>query len=328
VTANDRVMLFDEDAQRAASIADALDSMGLTTIRHRRERDALTDLLREGPSVAVVVGGDAGFPGLTAGARASGISTLAVIDPGNDPRALAAAVRDHDGWASLSCPVVEIAARVAGLLEQRANPARPIAKAGPPLIDARFLGLVVHDLRTPLNVIVLALGTIAHSVSRKTADFEEDLMYLTENTRQIEKMLLLLGDYCRLIEAESDLSATEFNPRRFLKDFLEDHIERSGVDPTPVRLELTESCPREVALDPIRVALALKHALTNTVAAAGDSPVRLRASGKPGRLIIEMIVDGPPAETVSSIPLRADSYARLVGVAAERRGPTWRSRRA
>jgi len=320
VTANDRVMLFDEDTERAASIADSLASIGLTIIQCHRQHDALETLRRDSPAVAVVVGGDARFPGLNAGARASGISTLSVIEPGDDPRALAASVRDSDGWASLSCPVVEIAARVAGLLERRANPERSTEKPGPPMIDARFLGLVVHDLRTPLNVMVLAIGTIAHSVPRRTVEFEEDLTYLTENTRQIERMLVLLGDYCRLIEAESELSATEFNPRRFLTDFLEDHMERSGVAPTPVRLELSESCPREVALDPIRVGMALRHALSNTLAAAGDSPVRLRASGKLGRLVIEMIVDRPPSETISSMDLRADSFERLVGVAAERRG--------
>jgi signal transduction histidine kinase len=97
-------------------------------------------------------------------------------------------------------------------------------------------------------------------------------------------------------------------------------MERSGVDPTAVRLELSESCPLEVALDPIRAGMALRHALSNTLAAAGDSSVRLRASGKPGCLVLEMILDKPPAETVCSINLRADSFERLVGMAAERRG--------
>jgi signal transduction histidine kinase len=229
-------------------------------------------------------------------------------------------VAGFDGWASLSAPVAEVAARVAGLLERGPDPSSPSARRGPALIDARFLGLVVHDLRTPLNVIVLALGTIGHSVPRRNAEFNEDLAYLNDNTRQIEKMLVLLGDYCRLIEAESDVMTTEFNPRRFLTDFLEDHRERSGVDPTPVRLELGETCPREVALDPVKVGLALKHALSNTLAAAGDVPVRIRASGKPGRLVIEMIVERPPPETLVSIDLRGGSFERLVGMAAERRG--------
>jgi len=320
VTANDRVMVFDQDAQRAASIVDTLASIGLTCTQVNHGHDALAALRRDGPAVAVVVGGDVTFPGLPAAARSAGIATLAVMEVMSDPGAMAASVRGYDAWASLDGPVAEIAARVAGLIDQRENQAKPTARSGPPLLDARFLGLVVHDLRTPLNVIVLALGTIAHSVPRRTAEFNEDLMYLSDNTRQIEKMLVLLGDYCRLLEADSDLSPTEFNPRRYLTDFLEDHMERSGVDPTPVRLELSDSCPREVCLDQARVGLALRHALSNTMAAAGDSPVRLRASGKPGRLVIEMILDKPPAETVSSMELKAPSFERLVGVAAERRG--------
>jgi len=313
-------MVFDPDARRAAELVESLDSIGLKAIPCHREGEALAALRRESPAAAVVVGGDARFPGLEAGARASGIPALAVIEPGDDPRATAASVGGFDGWASLSAPVAEIAARVAGLLEQGSNESTSPARRGPPLIDARFLGLVVHDLRTPLNVIVLALGTIGHSVPRRNAEFNEDLKYLNDNTRQIEKMLVLLGDYCRLIEAESDLTATEFNPRRFLTDFLEDHMERSGVDPTPVRLELGESCPREVALDPLKVGLALKHALSNALAAADDVPVRIRATGRAGRLVIEMVVDRPPPETLSSIDLRGESFERLVGVAAERRG--------
>jgi len=317
VTANDRVMVFDRDEQRAASLADFLRSAGLMTVQSPRERDPGDALREEGPAIALVVGGEAGFPGLSTAARASGIAALALIEPSDDLRVMTASSRGFDDWTTLDRPFVEIATRAAGLLERSASPSR---MAAPPMIDARFLGLVVHDLRTPLNVIVLAIGTIAHSVPRRTAEFNEDLTYLTDNTRQIEKMLVLLGDFCRLIEADSDLSATEFNPRRFLTDFIEDHLERSGVDPTPVRLELSESCPREVALDPVRVGLALRHALSNTLAAAGDSPVRLRASGKPGKLVIEMIVDKPPAETVSSMILRGESFERLVGVAAERRG--------
>ena len=49
-------------------------------------------------------------------------------------------------------------------------------------------------------------------------------------------MLANLGDYCRLIEPEAPVWGSEFDPRRFLTDLLEDRKERSGVDPTPVAL--------------------------------------------------------------------------------------------
>jgi signal transduction histidine kinase len=320
VTAIDRVMLFDEDAERAASIASSLGSIGLTSVPCPRDRDAVSMLRSERPAVAVVVGGDARFPGLTAVARPSGVATLAVIEPNDDPRAMAASVRTYDDWTPLSASSAEIAARVAGLLDRGANRGSPASTPRPPSIDSRFLGLVVHDLRTPLNVIVLTIRSLGLPAPRRADEFHEDLRNLTENTRQIERMLAQLGDYCRLIELESILNGTEFDPRRFLTDFLEDRKERNPLDPTPVRLELTESCPREVALDPIRVRLALHYALANTVAAAGRSPVRLRASGKPGRLVVEMILDTPPAETVRSVDLRSESFERLVGIAAERRG--------
>jgi len=53
VTANDRVMVFDEDARRAGSIAETLDSIGLTTIQCHRQEEALAALRREGPALAL-----------------------------------------------------------------------------------------------------------------------------------------------------------------------------------------------------------------------------------------------------------------------------------
>src|SRR5260221_3002002 len=73
VTAIDRVMLFDEDAERAASIASSLESIGLSSVPCHRGRDAVAMLRRESPAVAVVVGGEARLPRLSAVARPSGI---------------------------------------------------------------------------------------------------------------------------------------------------------------------------------------------------------------------------------------------------------------
>jgi signal transduction histidine kinase len=196
------------------------------------------------------------------------------------------------------------------------------SKAGTqlPSIDPRFLALIIHDLRTPLNVIGLTIRAIMQTVPQRSAELDEDLMFLRENASQIEKMLAQLGDYCRLIEGELQVSTVAFDPRRFLSDFLEVHRSKSSAEASPVRLELAESCPAEVALDPNRVQLALQHSLANAVNAAASTPVRLRSSGGPDRWVIELIVDKPPPLTVGSMPLRPDHFERLAGSAAERRG--------
>ena len=317
MTVPDRVMIFDVDADRSATLAGTLAALGLVAGQCNRPSEAVEALGRERPSLAVVVevDGQAGsFPGLVKAARARGVATVGVIDPVGGPIALVDRARAFDGWVSRDQVAEELPARVAGLL------GRPGGTSDLPALDARFLALVVHDLRTPLNVIGLTIRAISQTSPDLGAEFEEDLTFLQENARQIEKMLSQLADYCRLLEAGSQVSAVEFEPRRFLSDFVEDSLGRPGAEATPVRLDFAENSPAEVALDPNRVRLALQHSLANAMIAAGETPVRLRSSGREGRWLIEMVVDKPPPATVSSMDLRPEKFERLAGSAAERRG--------
>ena len=330
MTATDRVLVFDPDPERAASIVALLEETQPWTADGTSGPAFEVTAQGPGPSagvreiqggratLAVVVeaGGPAGaFPGLVDLARKQGVATLLVVDTDVDPKELAGRVRGYDGWVAFDSLGRELPARVADLLHRLGT--RPNRL---PTIDTRFLALVIHDLRTPLNVIGLTIRAITQTVPNRSAELDEDLTFLQENARQIEKMLAQLGDYCRLVEGESQVSAVEFDPRRFLADFLEDRQRRPGTEPTPVRLEWTDSSPSEVALDPLRVQLALQHSLTNAINAAGEAPVRLRSSGEPGRWVVEIIVDKPPPQTVASIQLRPDRFERLGGTAAERRG--------
>jgi signal transduction histidine kinase len=66
--------------------------------------------------------------------------------------------------------------------------------------------------------------------------------------------------------------------------------------------------------------MALQHALSNAVTAAGESPVRIELGPDEDRVRIAFVVDRPPPATVQPIALRPDLYERLAGSAAERRG--------
>jgi len=312
-------MIFDLDAERSAVIAASLATLSLTTGHCNRPSEAFAVLRNDHPTVAVVVESDGpsvAFGGLVEAARERGIPTLAVVRPGGDPLSVVERVRGFDDWVAREAVERELPARVSGLLERAERSGRALTSS----IAPRFLALVVHDLRTPLNVIGLTIRVIAQSCPQQNAEFEEDLSLLQENARQIERMLAQLGDYCRLLEGESPVVGVEFDPQRFLSDFLEDRQSRSGAETTPVRLEVTEQAPREVALDPNRARLAIQHALANAIAAAGKTPVRLRSSGRPGRWVIEFIVDQPPPKTVSSQEIRPEKFERLAGSPAERRG--------
>jgi signal transduction histidine kinase len=334
VTIADHVLVFAEDRDRASALARVLeessaigDSKTILTF-HDLKGDLVHSAglqeLRSGlPALAIVVETDrskVAFPGVAELARQKGVASLLVVDGAGDPASLTSRARGYDDWVELDAIDRELPARVAVLLDGLDRRARGEGEGRFSMIDPRFLALVVHDLRTPLNVIGLTIRAITQTVPDRSAELDEDLTFLKENAGQIEKMLSQLGDYCRLIEGESQISAAEFDPRRFLADFLEVHRSRPGVDAPPVKLELAESGPVEVSLDQNRVKLAIQHCLANALNAAGKSPVKIRSSGDGDRWIVEFIVDKPPPQTVVSRTLRPDVFERLAGSAAERRG--------
>jgi signal transduction histidine kinase len=187
-------------------------------------------------------------------------------------------------------------------------------------IDTRFTSLLVHDLRTPLNVIGLSLRLIEQALPSDDPDVAEDLRFIDENFHVLERMLAQLGDYARLFEPGLNLVVCEFSPWRLGDALLENRPSRAAGKQAPVQLEVQKTCPAMVLLDQGRARLALEYALANASAAASADPIRLLMRGAPERWIIEIIVDRPPPGSVESSDLDSRSFERLCGSAAERRG--------
>ena len=335
MTSTEQVLIFDADPFRAASIVALLEqanpTRGIGSIRSyadlRSEGSGQApglQALQMGQVALVIVVEDAAFAYAVDKARGHDVPILLVLGQVGAPSDLAARVRGFDGWMSLDAIDRELPARVADLLGRRARGSTLL-----PTIDPKFLALTIHDLRTPLNVIFLTIRALAQTIPPNAPqEIHEDLAFLSDNGRQMDRMLAQLGDFCRLIEAEARLTALEFDPNRFLHDFLEDRRGRNGWEPVPILIEVADDAPTEVALDPERVRLALHHALHNAISAAvsnssntpNDVPVRIKSSRTDGRWIIKMVVDKPPPSTVLSMELRPDRFERLAGSAAERRG--------
>lgn len=278
--------------------------------RVRPQALIVTDRLlaaRPGPGGRIGGNGD-----VLAKASSSGVPVLAVVD---DPSALAERLAGVDDWVTRRGLAVELPVRLARLLAGRAA-----AGSSAPPADGQFFALVVHDLRTPLNVIGLSLRMISQAVPKGDADLEEDLRFVEENFRQIERMLSQLSDYYRLFENDGPPGPTEFSPKRLVDELLEARATKAGARSSPVELEIDPNCPDEVALDPGRARTALMYALANANAAAGGSPIRLRLRGGPDRWVTEIALDSPPPSSVRSCELSPLSFERLCGSGAERRG--------
>jgi signal transduction histidine kinase len=171
-----------------------------------------------------------------------------------------------------------------------------------------------------LNVIGLSLRMISQSVPKGDPDLDEDLRFVEENYRQIERMLAQLSDFYRLFENESPLSPTLFSPRRLIEELLEARASKAGVRSGPVLLDVRLDCPPEVELDPARARQAIQYALANATSSSNGDPIRLSMHGGPDRWIIEVAIDKPPPPSVESVTLSSHTFERLCGFAAERRG--------
>jgi len=184
----------------------------------------------------------------------------------------------------------------------------------------RFVANASHDLRTPLNVISLSLRMISQAVPEGNEDVEEDLRFVEENFRQIERMLSQLGDYYRLFESEGPSSPIEFSPRRLVDELLEARLTRPSLRSGLVELRIEPSCPEEVALDPARARMALQYALANATAASQGKPIVMTLRGGPDRWVTEIRLDSPPPDSVHSTDLDPTVFERLCGSSGERRG--------
>jgi signal transduction histidine kinase len=194
------------------------------------------------------------------------------------------------------------------------------AGSSPVPIDTRFTSLLVHDLRTPLNVIGLSLRLIEQALPTDDPDVAEDLRFIDENFHILERMLAQLGDYARLLEPGLNLALSEFSPWRLMEELLENRSARPPRKQAPVQLDVQKTCPTTALLDHGRARLALDYALTNATAAAGAEPIRVVLRGTPERWIIELSIDRPPPGSVQSLELGSNAFERLCGSAAERRG--------
>ncbi len=252
--------------------------------------------------------------------RTAGIPVLEVVEEGSDLDVLIARSGEVHDWVFRDRLAAELPPRVARLirhsLDGRGDPT--LSRMAP--LDSHFIALLVHDLRTPLNVVGLSLRMIDQGISKGGPDLAEDLRFVEENFKQMERMLAQLSDYYRLFEPELELDDGEFSPRRMLSELLESWRLKAGGKRTPARADIHETCPESVAIDQIRARTAIEYALSNAAAAAAGETVRVVLRGEPDRWITEIRLDQPPPSSVQAHDLHPHRFERLCGTAAERRG--------
>jgi signal transduction histidine kinase len=320
------VVIVETDAGRGDQVAASLAPHGYRMSRLdvspkvsdllRRERPALVVWAGDGRRVASPLDS-----ALRAEARTGGVPVLDLVEDGLDPVAATGPQVAGDDWVFRSRIEAELPARAARLLRRSGatleRASAPLAPALP--IDSHVFALVVHDLRTPLNVVGLSLRMIEMALPAHDRELDEDLRCVQDNFRLIDQMLSQLCDYYRLFEDESPVAATAFSPRRLVEELVEARGSRPAESPG-VEVVADEACPREVELDPVRARMAIEYALGNALASADGSRVRVALGGGSDRWVTAVEIDRPPPRSVQPVELRPDVFERLCGTAAERRG--------
>src|SRR5262245_52049814 len=156
-----RLLVLDDAWSRIAQeIELLLDGRGFRVVPVGSGAEALKTLRQSPPALAIVPGDGAGSPAadihlaeVRAAARKLDIPVLTVVDPGAELNGGTEWMDQTDDWVVRGGTSQELAARINRLLRRPRSPK-------PPPIDAEFSALVVHDLRTPLNVIGLSMRMI------------------------------------------------------------------------------------------------------------------------------------------------------------------------
>ena len=307
------VVVFDPHSLASPGQVAALGAGPFSVMRTVDRDEAVGAIGLEGASVLLVVEGEVGpedVAPLVGSARGRGIPVVGLgVRPGTAGHDFDARVDPDDDGPGLSARL----ARLAGIPGE----APTISDAIP--IDTKLIGQIIHDIRNPLNVIGLTLRVMEQLPKTLRDELQEDLDFLRDNAHQIERMLVLLSDFCRVADNTAEPAPAPFDPARFVEEVTEERGTKTTEKGFPARVEADPSTPKSVRLDPVNVRLALRCALTNA-AGASERPMTVRTSGDGDRWSITIVVDKPPPATVTPGPIVSGTYERLIATPAERKG--------
>jgi len=182
----------------------------------------------------------------------------------------------------------------------------------------RIEEVVVHDLRTPLNVISLVLKMVERHPLAQRQELADDLGMIRNSVADLDRMLGCLVQTSRIPKDTSGLSLERFDPKSLINEVLAEHLAKPKA--TKVELIVADEVPEKVFHDYQVAKLALQLALANSCAASNEKPVSVRLTGEKNRCIWRFEVGVPPRETVQSHDLAANTFERIVGNPGERRG--------
>lgn len=183
--------------------------------------------------------------------------------------------------------------------------------------NARIQKVILHDLRTPLNIMKLVLQMLEASPIARDPEVAEDLATIRSGESELERMLTHLADVARLPRDRAEMVPERFNPRRLFDDAIAGRGYAAGSEAVEF---VDDGSVAEVNLDYNLARLAVDKVLSNVASATRGARVRVRLSGGPKRCVVAFESDVPPRATISSHTIVADEFQRILGSEGDRRG--------
>ncbi|KXU88745.1 hybrid sensor histidine kinase/response regulator [Paraburkholderia monticola] len=170
-----------------------------------------------------------------------------------------------------------------------------------------FLGMIGHELRTPLHAIVSSvelLGFNYHSEADRKV-----IQRLETAARHLEAQMKDLTDYARLGAGKLELRHEHFEPRELLASIVDEHT--MSAEARGLKLDSEASgASGLVESDPHRIRQIVNNLVTNAIRYTETGTVRVELRQQPA-LLIFVVSDTGPGVPSAQIPLIFEEFTQL-----------------
>ena len=158
-----------------------------------------------------------------------------------------------------------------------------------------FLGMVAHDLRSPLGVIEMAADMLVDtSVSLSNEEQHAVLATIVEQSRHMLNLIESLLDVSLIELGKLELLPQSIQLKRFLTKTIEHHARLAAPKGSEILLEAAPDDTHTITADPMRLRQVLDNLLSNAVKySPARSTIRVSAERQPGGWHISVQDEGP-----------------------------------
>ena len=174
---------------------------------------------------------------------------------------------------------------------------------------AKFLGMLSHELLTPLQTILSTLGLIESRGSVQVS--EPTFIRLKESVRVLRGRMSDLVDFAKLSVGQLELRVRGFTPVRLLTMLIDDYTEALLEKNLDLHWDPSDDLSNRVYSDPTRIRQILENILSNAIKYTDRGGITLNASVVEGPLFRVEISDSGTGISDEQLPHIFDPFYRV-----------------